>query len=180
MNVFQLNSLRLLGGEYPVKLYKPLKQTIKAHYGIKEPMTLYGKNGSRLDLEKTIQEFYLFNSLCISYKTIQKTNIYTKEEISLLFLEIVGRVTKYLKFYYTLINYNLPDKVIIKDVILKELLIMFDLSLDELIKDDLIYYEMGTWKLRGQKSLLVFFKYVNYLDLIIVDAKQQIQDSLIM
>jgi|NOAtaT_7_FD_contig_81_2500255_length_6699_multi_3_in_0_out_0_4 hypothetical protein len=177
MNVFQNNCLRLVGGEYPIKLYKPIKQTIKSHYDINEPITLYGKNGSRLDLEKSVQEFYLFNSLCLSYKNINKTTLYTKEEVSLLFLEIVGRLTKYLKFYYTLINYNLPDKVLIKDIILSELLIMFDISLDDLIKDDLIYYETGSWKLKGQKSLLIFFKYINYLDLLIVDAKQQIQDS---
>lgn len=176
LSVFQLNCLRLFGGEYPQKLNRSLKQTIKAHYGINNPITFYGKNSSRLDLEKVIDEFYLFNSLCLSYNKNKQS--YSKEELSLLFIEIVSRVIKYPKFYYTLINYNLPDKVYVKDIILNELLIMFDLSLEELIKDDLLYYELGKWKLKGHKSLVTFFKYVNYLDLIIIDNKQQIQDCL--
>lgn len=181
MNVFQLNCLRLVGGQYPIKLNKSLKQIIKDHYEISQPITINGKNGTRLDLERVVDEFYLFCSLCLSYKDlVENKHIFTREELSLLFLQIVGRVTKYPKFYYTLINYNLPDKVFIKDVILSELLIIFDLSLDELTQDDLIYYELSRWKLRGYKSLLAFFKYVNYLDLIVLDAKQQIQQSLII
>jgi hypothetical protein len=72
----------------------------------------------------------------------------------------------------------LPDKIFIKDVILKELLITFNLSLDEIVKDDMIYYELGSWKLRGYSSFVMLFKYINYLDLIVLDSKNQITNCL--
>ena len=137
--VFQQNSLRLLGGVYPDNLTFSHKQTIKTFYGINatDTITLLGLNNTRLNLQVSIKEFYLFNSLCTTYKNItNKTK--TKEELSLIFLEIINRVVAYPKFYYTLINYNLPDKILIKDVILKELLITFNLSLDEIVKDDML------------------------------------------
>jgi hypothetical protein len=177
--VFQQNSLRLLGGVYPDNLTFSHKQTIKTFYGINatDTITLLGLNNTRLNLQVSIKEFYLFNSLCTTYKNItNKTK--TKEELSLIFLEIINRVVAYPKFYYTLINYNLPDKIFIKDVILKELLITFNLSLDEIVKDDMIYYELGSWKLKGYSSFVMLFKYINYLDLIVLDSKNQITSCL--
>jgi hypothetical protein len=114
--------------------------------------------------------------LCLDAKHLDK--IKTKEDISLLFLNIVNRVVDYPKFYYTLINYNLPDKTLVKDNILKELLITFDLSLDDLLPDDMLYWELGNWKLRGHSSLVTLFKYVNYLDLIVLDSKNDIINCL--
>lgn len=171
--VFQSNCLRLVGGYYPNEFNK---QTIKSYYSIKNPITLIGLNGTRLNLEVSIKEFYLFNSLCLSYNKL--SSVKTKEQISLLFLEIVNRVVDYPKFYYTLINYNLPDKVLVKDIVLKELLITFDLSLEDLVADDMLYWELGNWKLRGHSSLVMLFKYVNYLDLIVLDSKNDIINSL--
>lgn len=171
--VFQGNCLRLVGGAYDAQFNK---QAIKSYYNIKSPITIIGLNGTRLNLEVTIKEFYLFNSLCLSYNKLVKVK--TREQISLLFLEIVNRVIAYPKFYYTLINYNLPDKTLVKDIVLKELLITFDLCLEDLLPDDMLYWELGNWKLRGHSSLVMLFKYVNYLDLIVLDSKNDIVNCL--
>lgn len=174
--VFQSNCLRLLGGHYPDEFLHAHKQVIKNYYNITNPITLMGLNNSRLNLEVSIKEFYLFNSLCSSYDRLIKVK--TKEQISLLFLEIVNRVVAYPKFYYTLINYNLPDKSLVKDIVLKELLITFDLCLEDLLPDDMLYWELGNWRLRGYSSLVTLFKYVNYLDLIVLDSKNDIVNCL--
>lgn len=176
--VFQLNCLRLFGGIYPDDFTFLHRQTIKDHYGISSTITINGLNGTRLNLQTTIKEFYLFNSLCVSFKNVDANKIKTKEEISLLFLEIINRVIAYPKFYYTLINYNIPDKVLVKDDILKELLITFDLSLEDLLLDDMLYFELGNWKLRGYSTFVALFKYVNYLDLIVLDSKNDIINCL--
>lgn len=178
ISVFQENCDRLFGQDN-FNLDKNIRIRIKDHYSIREPITLTGINGSRLNLEILVKDFYLFNSLCITYKnSIDKKVSITKEEMSLICLEIISRVLSYPKFYYTLMNYNLPDKVLIKDVILSELLLIFNLSLDHLVKDKFLYYETGNWKLRGYKSLYNLFKYVNYLDLVVFDCKEQIINSL--
>ena len=177
-SVFQQNCDRLFGQDN-FNLDKDIRGRIKDHFDIKQQLTLTETNGARLNLEILIKEFYLFNSLCITYKNkLEKESTITKEGISLICLEIVSRVLSYPKFYYTLMNYNLPDKVLVKDEILSELLLMFNLSLDDLVEDRFLYYELGSWKLRGYKSLYNLFKYVSYLDLIVFDSKEQIINSL--
>ena len=127
-SVFQENCDRLFGQDN-FNLDKNIRIRIKHHFDIKQPMTLTDITGTRLNLEILIKEFYLFNSLCITYKNkLEKESTITKEEISLICLEIVSRVLSYPKFYYTLMNYNLPDKVLVKDEILSELLLMFNLN----------------------------------------------------
>ena len=63
--VFQQNSLRLLGGVYPDNLTFSHKQTIKTFYGINanDTITLLGLNNTRLNLQVSIKEFYLFKAL---------------------------------------------------------------------------------------------------------------------
>lgn len=176
--VFQENCDRLFGPDN-INIDKNIRKRIKDYYHINEAITITGLNNTRLNLEVLIKDFYLFNSLCVTHKNkLQKKGILTKEDISLICLEIVSRVLSYPKFYYTLINYNLPDKVLIKDVILSELLLMFNLSLDDLVVDKFLYYELGNWKLRGYRSLYNLFKYINYMDLILFDNKEQIINSL--
>jgi hypothetical protein len=180
MREFQSNCLRLVGGQYPDTLAGNASIVIKNYYDITDAMTVVGSGGSRMNIQRTIKEFYLFNSMCVTYKNIlHDKRVRTKQEISLAFLEVVARVVRHPKFYYTLINYNLPDKGKIKPSILSELLIVFNLSIDDLLLDDMLYFdELGLWRLRGYMSFVNLFKYVNYLDLIVFDCKELIMSSL--
>lgn len=175
---FQVNCDRLFGSDNYI-ISPQIKKRIKEFYNINSPITLTTISGTRLNLDVLVKEFYLFNSLCITYNDKLKDGVSkTRQEVSLICLDIISRVLIYPKFYYTLMVYNLPDKVSIKDNILTELLIMFDISINDLVKDKFIYYELGGWKLRGYRSLFNMFKYVDYLDLIVFDSKEQIINSL--
>lgn len=179
-NVFQQECIRIVGGTY-VDLDSTYKYIIKKHYGISDSPRIFTQDGKTISFDLRVKELFLYNSACITYKNklIDKKPI-TNEEISLVGLEVVGRVLRHPKFYYTLMNYNLPDKTYIKDEILSELLIMFDLDIDDLKLDNFIYYELSRWNLRGYKSLFNLFKLINYLDLIVYDANEQISNCLIL
>jgi len=180
INVFQEECLRIVGGQY-VELDSNYKYIIRRHYDISEAINLNTLEGKRISLDLRIKELFLFNSACITYNNqLKDKSPKTNEEVSLIGLDIIGRVIRYPKFYYTLMNYNLPDKNYIKDEILFELLIMFDLDINDIKLDRFIYYEFDSWKLRGYRSLYNIFKLVNYLDLIVYDANEQISNCLII
>ncbi len=178
-NVFQQECIRIVGGEYIEFVDPNHKHIIKQHYGIKDSPKVFTLDGKSISFDLRIKDLFLYNSACITYnnKLIDREPR-SNEDISLIGLEIVGRVIRYPKFYYTLMNYNLPDKTYIKDEILSELLILFDLDLEDLKLDNYIYYELCRWNLRGYRSLFNLFRLVDYRDLIVYDANEQISNCL--